>query len=39
MKTLHIYSTEITLDFDAAIKLATAIADNLPVKNYAAVVV
>jgi hypothetical protein len=33
MKTLHIASTEIALDFDAAIKLATAVADNLIGEN------
>jgi hypothetical protein len=33
MKTLHIASTEIALDFDAAIKLATVIADNLAGEN------
>jgi hypothetical protein len=29
MQTLHIVSTEIVLDFEAALKLAAAIADNL----------
>jgi hypothetical protein len=29
MKTLHVASTEIALDFNTAIKLATVIADNL----------
>ena len=33
MKTLHIASAEIALDFDAAIKLATVIADNLAGEN------
>lgn len=33
MKTLHIASKEIVLDFDAAIKLATVIADNLTGDN------
>lgn len=33
MKTLHIASSEIALDFDAAIKLATAIANNLTGEN------
>ena len=33
MKTLHIAATEIALDFDAAIKLAAAIADNLAGEN------
>jgi hypothetical protein len=33
MRTLHIASAEIALDFDAAIKLATAIADNLVGEN------
>lgn len=33
MNTLHIAATEIDLDFEAAIKLATAIADNLAGEN------
>ena len=33
MKTLHIASTEIAIDFNAAIKLATAVAANLVGEN------